>query len=910
MTQEPKKIQPLNELAQEAIDTIVTIATRAKNQLKSMQYPSHGDVFVGPNTAHDNLARIKFQEKENLKILANEPVIARVVATTEDGKQQIYYISRSTPLQIPGSQAKFASYRAPIGRLAAIPVGDDVALQIGKRVKSFEVLARTKLHPIFDEEWDSCNNTVEDYNGLVTIPSFRNFLAKSLIKADSRDLLKMLLEEEEAGGAIIEGLRRSVIDRMQLRDQPILDQYQDEIFRLPLDSQLLILGPPGTGKTTTLIRRLGQKLDITFLSEDESDLIKHVQTTHSLPHEQSWVMFSPTELLKLYIKEAFNREGIPAPEERIRTWTDTRRHLARNVLGILKSGMGGVLTLSDNESVLRPSAIEDAIGWFEDFRAFFLADIQLRFQQAVDWLIEADDSRVVDLALRAKKILATTGSGEKKAISIAVIRQLSILEQEISSILQSYGDILRSTRDGWIANILQTEKEFLDNFAGVLDSLQRELINEPLDEDDEGDEGDDDSFQTQRIASLKRRKAYREYSAAMNRWARAKYAGKTLSPNSKASRIISWLGERLPPESDLLKSGSMLEIQTRLRELINPVKIFLAQIPSRYLHFRKVRMKEGIWYLDQPAMEVMVKNRVITGFELDILVLLMLRHAGELLVRLPRDEIEEKVKYSILQTIRAEYRHQVLVDEASDFSPVQLACMMELSHPSMRSFFACGDFLQRVTRHGLRDKSQIEWVSKGIELRPVAIAYRQSQRLTKLAKSIATLGGGVIDLVTSPPAYQDNEGELPILAENIADKDLANWLGARICEVEQCVGTVPSIAIFVDSEPAVEPLTKDLSEVLQKQNIQVVSCPQGRVMGQDGAVRVFDVQHIKGLEFEAVFFVGADRLANREPDIFTKFLYVGATRAATYFGITCDGKLPPLMENLREKFGESWAGLA
>ena len=26
-------------------------------------------------------------------------------------------------------------------------------------------------------------------------------------------------------------------------------------------------------------------------------------------------------------------------------------------------------------------------------------------------------------------------------------------------------------------------------------------------------------------------------------------------------------------------------------------------------------------------------------------------------------------------------------------------------------------------------------------------------------------------------------------------------------------------------------------------------------------VRVFDIQHIKGLEFEAVFFVGVDRLA-------------------------------------------------
>ena len=96
---------------------------------------------------------------------------------------------------------------------------------------------------------------------------------------------------------------------------------------------------------------------------------------------------------------------------------------------------------------------------------------------------------------------------------------------------------------------------------------------------------------------------------------------------------------------------------------------------------------------------------------------------------------------------------------------------------------------------------------------------------------------------------------------------------------------------------------------LADHNIEVVGCKEGRVVGADGQVRIFDVQHIKGLEFEAVFFVGVDQLAERVPDLFDKFLYVGTTRASTYLGISCSGRLPPRLEPLRPLFStDDWAG--
>lgn len=77
---------------------------------------------------------------------------------------------------------------------------------------------------------------------------------------------------------------------------------------------------------------------------------------------------------------------------------------------------------------------------------------------------------------------------------------------------------------------------------------------------------------------------------------------------------------------------------------------------------------------------------------------------------------------------------------------------------------------------------------------------------------------------------------------------------------------------------------------------------QDSSVGDPREVRVFDVNNVKGMEFEAVFFVGIDDLAARIPDLFARFLYVGLTRAATYLGVTCDGSLPSSLSTLRRHF--------
>jgi hypothetical protein len=137
-----------------------------------------------------------------------------------------------------------------------------------------------------------------------------------------------------------------------------------------------------------------------------------------------------------------------------------------------------------------------------------------------------------------------------------------------------------------------------------------------------------------------------------------------------------------------------------------------------------------------------------------------------------------------LEDIRSRYIPPVFVDEATDFSAVQLGCMAELAHPSLRSWFACGDFMQRITQHG--------------------VAHRPAGPEAK-----ASLGGA-----------------------QSGDRGLPRGAGGR----------------------------------------------------DEREVRVFDVRFIKGLEFEAVFFVAVDRLEKSLGPLFGHLFYVRATRVGTYLG--------------------------
>ena len=79
-------------------------------------------------------------------------------------------------------------------------------------------------------------------------------------------------------------LKRIAVNQLSLKENFMLDEYQDNIFRMEPNKAFVLMGPPGTGKTTTLIKKLGFNLETKYSDSEE---------------QQNWYMFDPKKITAL-----------------------------------------------------------------------------------------------------------------------------------------------------------------------------------------------------------------------------------------------------------------------------------------------------------------------------------------------------------------------------------------------------------------------------------------------------------------------------------------------------------------------------------------------------------------------------------------------------------------------------------
>ncbi|AZB42705.1 DNA helicase UvrD [Bacillus sp. FJAT-42376] len=215
---------------------------------------------------------------------------------------------------------------------------------------------------------------------------------------------------------------------------------------------------------------------------------------------------------------------------------------------------------------------------------------------------------------------------------------------------------------------------------------------------------------------------------------------------------------------------------------------------------------------------------------------------------------------------RGERYHHIVIDEAQDFSPYQIAVLQKLSLKN--SFTILGDLSQGIhSNMGIHAWEEIMPVfSKGrLAYRELEKSYRSTMEIIEFANRV--LSAAYTPSVLAKPVFRSGE-EVAVANTEEPLSFIMNWVS------ERTEAKANSLAIVCRTANAAE---KYFAE-LQKLGLDVHLVYEGQE-GYQGGVSIIPVYLTKGLEFDAVLIVDADAENYQRTASDAKLLYVGCTRA-------------------------------
>jgi DNA helicase-2/ATP-dependent DNA helicase PcrA len=231
------------------------------------------------------------------------------------------------------------------------------------------------------------------------------------------------------------------------------------------------------------------------------------------------------------------------------------------------------------------------------------------------------------------------------------------------------------------------------------------------------------------------------------------------------------------------------------------------------------------------------------------------------------------------------YEH-VLVDEAQDLSPVELAVVLGTVSPA-QSITLSGDTAQRLQMdNGFSDWKTVlgELGLAHVEVEPLKLSYRSTREIVGFARAV--LG----------PLAPD---EQPVAVRSGAPVDLFSFghsgdsvafLGEALRELIQLEpqASVAVIARFPEQADT-------YYEGLRRAEVPYLR----RIARQDfpfkAGIDVTDIRQVKGLEFDYVVLVEVSDAAYPAEDEARHLLHIGATRAAHQLWVLTTGRPSPLL---------------
>ena len=237
------------------------------------------------------------------------------------------------------------------------------------------------------------------------------------------------------------------------------------------------------------------------------------------------------------------------------------------------------------------------------------------------------------------------------------------------------------------------------------------------------------------------------------------------------------------------------------------------------------------------------------------------------------------------QKLPLEYHH-VMVDEAQDLSPLELAVLIATAG-QRQSVTLAGDVAQKV----IENRDFPSWTDVlgalglgHVDVSPLQVSYRSTRQIMEVARAI--LGPLAPEEPVTAPRDGAPVGHLRFESAGAA----ATWLGPALVDLMRREALASVAVLCVDLIAA-----KDWYQILERSQVPYLQLIDDQDFSFAPGVEVTDIRSSKGLEFDYVVLVGvdADAYPNKSPA--RHLLHVGATRAAHQLWIISTGNPSPLI---------------
>lgn len=699
--------------------------------------------------------------------------------------------------------------------------------------------------------------------------------------------------------------QRMIRQANSLRRNPRLDQFQNAAkFANVLHGPATVInGGPGTGKTTTMIQRLKLLIDRSdledFRANNETQITDNDIAVAS--GKNNWIYFSPNRLLKKYLQENMDYEGLVGSIQKTAVWKDFLQEAVRDYYHLAGDGAPFIFMKSRYEE--QPFFIDRHYDFIKDFRDFYIQHNKEKFLR----ISQIDTSKYSWKVIG--KIITNECAAIQSVTSLSALLRFLIHMDSIDHNVTIGGQTMKSGSEmnkeynAEIQTLATACEVKLRNDKEKYNQLIK-LVSDSLKDDDDEDEEEDmeevvvlndvGSRINKRIAGLFKKLAF-------------KYADSSVKVSPAQQKVMDIIVDYIPQEK--LEELSELaffvnKVYPALRGSLNNM---LSSISRAYKNYRRNLPEELKSHVNADTLAYVMEksNRPLHSQEQALLVGLINRICRDYYSVKKDDFLNSGNKYVV--AYRELCRPVIGIDEATDYTIMDYFGIRSFGHYETESFTLCGDTMQMMRSDGISDWNVLKhpWIFKNLDIFNLTTSYRQSRELMDLAGKIYEEETGSPSPYTCASQESDTPKPLWLQSDDIDDK--AEWISARILECVRKFGVVPTTAIFTKDKETGEKLKKAMDDCdeLMDAGLKVKVCSES-TLEEPKTIRIFPIDEVKGMEFEAVFFYDIDDLESAS--LVNRFLYVGISRAAMWLAVTSNGRSERINSLLSNYFvqGGDW----